>query len=120
MSTPPTPPLVLVVDDESLIREVLALLLADEGYRVLTARDGQEALDHLATHRPDVIVSDIRMPNMHGLAMVERLRADGVATPVVLTSTWAPPPMAGCRFLRKPFDLDEILGVVEETLASGH
>ena len=112
------PPLVLVVDDEPAIREILTLLLAEEGYEVIAAADGQEALDHLAHHCPDVIVSDIRMPRLHGLAMVERLRADGLATPVILTSTWAPPPMAGCWFLRKPFDLEEILEAVEETLAS--
>jgi len=109
---------VLVVDDEPAIREVLALLLADEGYRVLTACDGQEALDYLALHRPDVIVSDIRMPRLHGLTLVERIRADRVATPVILISTWRPPSdLPGVRFVAKPFDLDDLSAMVAESLA---
>jgi len=119
MHSPPARALVLVVDDEPAIRAVLTILLADEGYRVISAADGQEALDHLAHHRPDVIVSDIRMPRLHGLAMVERLRADGLATPVILVSSCSPHSnLPGVRFIAKPFDLDHITAAVAACLAN--
>ena len=110
-------PLILIADDESVIRDVLASLLVEEGYRVHTVPDGREALDYLVLHRPDVIVSDIKMPRMHGLTLVERLRADGDETPVILISTWTPPAnLPGVQFVRKPFDLDQIMDAVRASL----
>lgn len=116
MLAPSKQHLVLVVDDEPTIREVLGAMFTDEGYRVHCAADGQEALDYLVLHRPAVIVSDIKMPRMHGLALVERVRAEGLATPIVLISTWVPPDLPGVHFVRKPFDLNLIMAVVEQSL----
>jgi len=114
------PPLILVVDDEPVIRYILAEILTDEGYRVRCAEDGRQALDQVAVEVPDLIVSDIRMPRVHGVEFVERLRAQGHATPVVLISTWAPPPnLPGVRFVRKPFDLDDITEAVADGLSDG-
>ena len=75
--------LVLVVDDEPMIREILAEWLVEEGYRVQCAADGQEALDLVGAEIPDVIVTDIRMPRVHGIQLIERLRDAGHATPGV-------------------------------------
>lgn len=112
-------PLILIADDESVIRDVLASLLAEEGYRVHTVPDGAEALDFLVLHRPDVIVSDIKMPRMHGLTLVERIRAEGHEMPVILISTWTPPAcIPGVQFVRKPFDLDQITDAVKASLPS--
>ena len=117
MEAQTAPPLILIADDESVIRNVLASLLTEEGYRVHTVPDGREALDFLVLHRPDVIVSDIKMPRMHGLTLVERLRADGDETPVILISTWTPPSgLPGVQFIRKPFDLDQITEAVKASL----
>lgn len=113
------PPLILIADDESVIRDVLASLLAEEGYRVHTVSDGAEALDYLVLHRPDVIVSDIKMPRMHGLTLVERIRAEGHEMPVILISTWTPPAgIPGVHFVRKPFDLDQVTDAVKASLPS--
>ena len=110
-------PLILIADDESVIRDVLASLLTEEGYRVHVVPDGVEALDYLRLHRPDVIVSDIKMPRMHGLTLLERLRAEGDETPVILISTWTPPAgLPGVQFVRKPFDLDQITDAVRTSL----
>lgn len=118
MHAPPVRSLVLVVDDEPLIRDALAEWLFEEGYRVRCAADGQEALDLVGAEPPDVIVSDIRMPRVHGLQLVERLRAFGHATPVILISTWRPPSLTpGVRFVAKPFDLADITEAVEHALA---
>lgn len=120
MDFAPVRPLVLVVDDEPAIRDVVSEYLFDEGYRVHCAADGQEALDDVAAEPPDVILSDIRMPTIGGLAMIQRLRADGHTMPVVLISTWSPPVgMPGVRYVAKPFDLEHITAAVALSLAGG-
>ena len=58
--------LILVVDDEEMVRENLEAYLEDEGFRVVTAGSGEEALDLLAHHRPDVGIIDMRLPGMSG------------------------------------------------------
>lgn len=111
-------PLILIVDDEPDIRTVLAHSLLDEGYRVVSAADGEEALGHIAVEVPDVIVSDIRMPKVGGLALIQRLRSTGLLTPIILISTWTPPVgMPGVRFVPKPFDLDRITEAIELSLS---
>lgn len=111
-------PLILIVDDEPDIRTVLAHSLLDEGYRVVSAADGEEALGHIAVEVPDVIVSDIRMPKVGGLALIQRLRSAGLLTPIILISTWTPPVgMPGVRFVPKPFDLDRITEAIELSLS---
>jgi len=119
MHTPPVRALVLVVDDEPLIRDILAEWLVEEGYRVHCAADGQEALDLVDVEIPDVIVTDIKMPRVHGLELVERLRTAGHAIPVVVISTWTPPSsLLGIRCVLKPFDLNHITAAVAQCLAS--
>ena len=65
---------ILCVDDEPAIREFLQRVLADEGYQVLTACDGQEALLKAVAERPDLILLDIMMPNLDGMATCRQLR----------------------------------------------
>ena len=65
---------ILVVDDNDLVREALALLLARSGHGVLEAADGQEALLLIKTNVPDLIVTDILMPEMAGFEMIEEVR----------------------------------------------
>ena len=69
-------PLVLVVDDSLTVRRVTQRLLVREGYRVVTAKDGIEALERLAEERPQVVLSDIEMPRMDGFDLVRNIRAD--------------------------------------------
>ncbi len=68
-------PLVMVVDDSLTVRRVTQRLLRREGYRVLLAKDGLDALEQLATARPEVVLSDIEMPRMDGFDLVRNLRA---------------------------------------------
>lgn len=65
---------ILVVDDNDLVREALALLLARSGYGVLEAADGEEALLLIKTNVPDLVVTDILMPEMAGFEMIEEVR----------------------------------------------
>jgi CheY-like chemotaxis protein len=111
---------ILVVDDEPGIRDVLATLLEDEGYHVLQAKNGAEALELLPREHPDLVVLDIMMPLVDGREVLRRLRAmpGQEATHVILMS-------AGVRdgselqvaaFLLKPFDIDQLLGTVNQLL----
>jgi CheY-like chemotaxis protein len=111
---------VLVVDDDPYIRDALADVLADEGYEVTAARDGEEALEILrASLRPAVILLDLRMPGMSGWEVRKRLLADPElsAIPVVLLSADAHLEDAAATLraagsLRKPPSLDELLEAV--------
>lgn len=107
---------ILVVDDDDDIRESLAWLLEDEGYRVDSAANGRDALALLARiPLPSVALVDLRMPVMDGVELIEKLRADPryAALPVIVfsaASTVAPP--SGVSLLRKPIPTVELLSAV--------
>lgn len=111
-------PTILVVDDEVAITEVLRDLLEDEGYHVITARNGHEALASVAEVRPDVVVSDVMMPAMDGWQLCRALQSDPSfqPIPIVLMSAAAQPhSREGCSctaFVPKPFNLDAVLGTI--------
>jgi two-component system, OmpR family, response regulator MprA len=110
---------VLVVDDEPAIREVIATLLEDEGYRVRHAKDGFEALDAINGDQIDLIVSDVVMPRLDGASLVRKLRLRGHLMPVVLMSAvYADVDLPGVRFVPKPFEIDRLLGTVASALRS--
>ena len=71
-----TVPIVLVVDDSLTVRRVTQRLLQREGYQVVLAKDGQDALEQLQDMQPDVILTDIEMPRMDGFDFTRQLRAD--------------------------------------------
>ncbi|HUQ16607.1 MAG TPA: response regulator, partial [Candidatus Saccharimonadales bacterium] len=111
-------PIVLVVDDVAANRELLQALLDDLGHDVRTANDGQAALDAVAVEEPDLILLDIEMPRLDGLAVCRRIKADPRLrlVPVVLLTARADREtrLAGLTagaddFLTKPFDAHELL-----------
>ena len=109
---------VLVVDDESSIVEVLTTLLEDEGYHVITARNGQEGLACLAESQPEVVLCDVMMPVLDGREMCRRMQANPLyrSIPIVLMSAVnVAAKLAGCNYtllLSKPFDLEEVIKTV--------
>lgn len=111
---------ILVADDEEFIVELLATLLEDEGYRVLRAFNGLEALYYLEQERPALLLTDNMMPRMSGLELVNYLQAHPtLAVPVILMSAIMITPPPSVVFIRKPFDLDQLLAVVEQRLVTG-
>jgi DNA-binding response OmpR family regulator len=74
---------ILVVDDDDSIRAMIAEVLAEEGFDVATARDGQEALTAIAAHRPKLVLLDLNIPVMSGWEVLTHLRTAQVAVPVV-------------------------------------
>ncbi len=114
----PLAPLVLVVDDDPDLLEAVCDILEVEGYRVSRARNGREALERVAETRPDLILLDLMMPVMDGLAFARelRVREERAPVPVVVISADGNPDHAagvGARgFLAKPFDLEALLAMV--------
>lgn len=118
---PPRERRVLLVDDELSSAEVLALILAGEGYQVTLAADARQALAVLEQAAPDLLVTDFMMPGMNGAELVRAIRAvEGFERiPVLLISGV---PQAALRsyepaydaFLRKPFGLDELLNTLQQ------
>ena len=112
--------LVLVVDDDPDSLQTLALCLSTEGYRVLMASNGQEALDLLAKEKPACILLDLMMPVMDGWQFVAELEARSwrKAPLLILSADRAVQGHAmrlqADAFLAKPFDLDELLGKVSQ------
>jgi two-component system chemotaxis response regulator CheY len=80
---------VLVVEDDDLVRHGLAENLKEKGITVLEAADGKAGLETALANKPDLIVTDVRMPEMDGLAMLEQLRQDewGKGVPVIVLTT---------------------------------
>ena len=79
-------PLVLLVEDDLAFRRSVAAYLEDSGFSVLEADDGLAALEILDQHSPDVIISDIRMPRMSGLELLEALQQRPNSAPVIMIS----------------------------------
>jgi CheY-like chemotaxis protein len=107
---------VLVVDDEQDLLEILSDRLEGEGYRVLTARDGLEALDRVRESTPACIILDLKMPRLGGLDALGELRRQAPGAYVIVLTGSPNRPLANeCRargadeFLLKPFDPAELL-----------
>ena len=66
--------IVLIVDDESMTRDLLRLMLRPAGYEICEAEDGVDALEKIEQHRPDVVLLDVMMPRLDGLSTCQRLR----------------------------------------------
>ena len=114
-------PMVLVVDDSLTVRRVTQRLLTREGYRVVTAKDGLDALERLAEERPAVMLSDIEMPRMDGFDLLRNVRADArlAGLPVVMISSRIAQKhrdyaseLGVDHYLGKPFSEEELLGLV--------
>jgi two-component system, sensor histidine kinase and response regulator len=108
---------VLVVEDDDDIRESVAEVLKDDGFRVTTARNGSEAIESLRTHEPCVVLVDLMMPVMTGWELVSRMRADDslARVPVVVTSAASERSPPGVdRVLAKPIDLDALIRAVHD------
>ncbi|HZU26836.1 MAG TPA: response regulator transcription factor [Bryobacteraceae bacterium] len=81
-----TPATVLVIDDDESLRDTVHLLLEQEGFRVLTAADGNSGFNQALTARPDLIVVDLRLPGMSGVEICKQVRASGINTPLIVLS----------------------------------
>lgn len=123
-------PLVLVVDDSITVRRVTQRLLQREGYRVVLAADGLQALERLQEERPTVVLSDIEMPRMDGFDLARNIRADAALRDlpiIMITSRIAQKhrehamELGVNHYLGKPYSDDELLSLIQHyaKLAAG-
>ena len=111
---------ILVVEDDPRVRELLAELLPLGGHAVRLAGDGLAALAAIAREPPDLVLSDVLMPHLGGLGLLERLAEAGPRVPVVLMS--ATPRLAdgaGVPVVPKPFHVPLLFATLDAALAAG-
>lgn len=116
-------PVVLVVDDESLIRWSLRERLLAAGYTVLEAETGLEALAVFAEHPVGLMLLDLSLPELDGFGVLERVKRSRPACPVIVMTAYDSPGSAeratalgAAHFMTKPFDFDRMLSLVGATL----
>ncbi|MGD0769695.1 MAG: response regulator [Tepidisphaeraceae bacterium] len=116
---------ILVADDESHILHVVSLKLRNAGFEVLTAADGQEALELAQAQRPDLLITDYHMPQLSGLELCQKLKQDpataGIPTIMLTARGYQLDPKdtqeSGiARMLSKPFSPRNLLTAVNEVL----
>jgi len=121
---------ILVVEDIPNILELLEVTLRFKGYPVVSARNGQEALDQIQKQRPALIITDILMPKMDGYALVHTLRKDPLTNqiPIIfLSATYITSEdktfalsLGAVRFIEKPIDTEDFLLTIAEVLTQGN
>jgi two-component system response regulator HydG len=116
-------PRILVVDDEPSARGGLDKLLSQDGYTVRTAESGERALEIAADFSPDVVVTDLKMPGIDGVALLERLRKQDADLPVIVVTAFGEvgSAVAAMRagaenFLTKPIDFDALAVSIQRAL----
>jgi len=113
-----------VVDDDARSRAAVARILAAEGYDATVAADGEEATGLLATWRPDLVLTDLNMPRLDGLGLLQRVRSVLPGTPVLVLSARSAEagPLAGgtdpSDFFPKPVQVDELLRRIRQLIGS--
>lgn len=119
----------LIVEDDPDILELLKTTLTFNGYRVFTARNGNEGLEAIQKERPALVIADIMMPKLDGFGLVNRLRINPETRdmPVVfITATYVAPEdkefaqnIGATSFIQKPIDLEEFLRTIRDLLRQG-
>lgn len=114
---------VLVVDDEPNMRRVLEIMLGAAGYAVFSAANGREALALLRSTPVDLLITDLRMPEMDGIELLRQMRADGIDAPVIMITAHgsvetavAAMKFGASDYILRPFDIDALELVIARVL----
>ena len=114
-------PTLVIADDELLMRQLLLQTLGSQGFKVLLAEDGEQALRLVKSHPVNLVLTDINMPNVSGLKLVEQLQeSDYKDLPVILMTAdsdhFTNPELKGATILRKPFRRRELVELINSVL----
>ena len=122
---------VLIVDDQPDVRLAFAFMLDALGCKVAEAPDGQGALDYLAKHKVDVVLSDLYMPDMNGMELIERIHKQPLPRPRIIAMTGSDNLAYGASLqaaaivgadavLRKPITRDRLMKTIQDLMGAGH
>jgi len=120
-------PSIMVVDDSLTVRKITSRLLEREGFQVVTAKDGVDALEHLVDYKPDVMLLDIEMPRMDGFDLARNIRADARLKDIpiiMITSRMADKhrnyamEIGVNHYLGKPFQEEQLLELITTYIAA--
>jgi two-component system, chemotaxis family, chemotaxis protein CheY len=113
--TPDTQRTILIVEDDISTRKLYHFVLMQSGYNVLEATDGIEALNYLATHTCHLVITDMNMPRMSGLELIQAIRSSNTSLPVILLTAFDGPNMrqtalnlGASAFFAKPFTIEDL------------
>ncbi len=116
---------ILVVDDEPRMRRVLEIMLRKMGHEVASAADGHEALQRIQGGPVDLVISDLRMPGMGGIELLNALRTQGNNLPVIvitahgtIQSAVEAMKLGACEYMLRPFDMPVLQGTIDRILAA--
>ena len=116
-------PLILIVDDDADILKLMQMRLNAAGYRTVLANNGMEALSAITIQHPNLVISDLKMPGMDGLALLDEIKQRDASLPVIMLTAHGSIPDAvqatqrgTFGFLSKPFDSQELLQQVAAAL----
>jgi DNA-binding NtrC family response regulator len=111
---------ILIVDDEAAMREVLSTRLEERGFEVATAESGQQAREQVEAHHPDIVISDVVLPDVSGLDLLQALKSGDPHRPVILITAFGTVDSAveaikrgATDFLTKPIDYDKLLSIID-------
>ncbi len=114
---------ILVIEDDESLRDTIGVLLEREGFRSILASDGQAGFDHAVLFKPDLIVTDLRLPGLSGVEVCKRLRAAGIQIPIIVLSAAAEEidkvlllEIGADDYVVKPFGTRELLARVRAVL----
>lgn len=123
MKTSVTKRRVLLIDDDDAMREIVEMILLEQGLEVVTVADGVAALETAKASHFDLVLSDLRMPKMSGLDVLVALKALEPQTPVIILTAYASKETAqACMdsgafdYMRKPFMLGDLVSLVNRAL----
>jgi two-component system KDP operon response regulator KdpE len=123
VSASSAPVRILVVEDEPPIRRFLQTSLAPQGYHVLEAEDGKTALDTIRRNAVDVVVLDLGLPDFHGFEVIQKLRDNGSAVPIIVLSSRTDEAgkvkaldLGADDYVTKPFGVEELLARIRTAL----
>ena len=116
---------IMIVDDSRTVRESLKFFLKEGGYNVLEGADGKEALDNLVDKDVDLVITDVNMPNLDGLGLIEELRKTDrhKFTPILVLTTESQQSimekgksLGATGWIVKPFDSEKVLAVIRKVI----
>jgi two-component system response regulator (stage 0 sporulation protein F) len=115
---------ILVVDDEEGARELFNTILTDEGYHVTLAASGEDALSQLKADAFDLVVTDIKMPGMDGLQLLQEIRKSGSRSDVIMVTAYGEVEsylkamsLGAAEYINKPIRIKELKRIVHKVLA---